>query len=510
MDADVLQVAGGIAAAVAAATALIAEDRRLRAAAMAAALVLAGALLAGEAWDELEPVRTDPAKLAAATVAAVALVLGLAAVLLRARWLLPLALVAALPFRVPIDSGGDQANLLVPLYLVITAGVVVAVVEAARSGGPLRQGAPRALRLVLAAAVVLYAIQAAYSDDIAFAARNVAFFLVPFAVMFSLLAEAPWNRRLLGGALLVVVAEALVFALVGIGQHLAGEVFWNSALEMSNDFHFYFRVNSLFWDPNIYGRYLALAVVLAVALLLWTRDARRAAVAAVLIAVLFAGLVFSFSQTSFVALLAGLTVLAALRWSWRWTAVGLLVVIAATFVSVRAVGGLSDSEKTERGGVDDVTSGHSTLIEGGVELFADSPLYGHGSASFSEAFADQEDISEGETTVSHNEPVTVAAEQGIAGVLAYLAVLGVALWTLAAGLRGIAPGLGAPTAAVPDPLEDEQGAVPVARLAIFAAFCTLLVHTVGYAGYLTDPLTWVLLAVGASLAPSPLPSLRSR
>ena len=26
----------------------------------------------------------------------------------------------------------------------------------------------------------------------------------------------------------------------------------------SNEFHTYFRVNSVFWDPNVYGRYLAL------------------------------------------------------------------------------------------------------------------------------------------------------------------------------------------------------------------------------------------------------------
>ena len=31
----------------------------------------------------------------------------------------------------------------------------------------------------------------------------------------------------------------------------------------SNEFHTYFRVNSVFWDPNIYGRYLALVVVVA-------------------------------------------------------------------------------------------------------------------------------------------------------------------------------------------------------------------------------------------------------
>ena len=39
-----------------------------------------------------------------------------------------------------------------------------------------------------------------------------------------------------------------------------------------------------------------------------------------------------------------------------------------------------------------------------------------------------------------------------------------------------------------------------ARIGIAAAFCALLVHTIGYAAYLTDPLTWALLAVGGVLA----------
>jgi hypothetical protein len=33
-----------------------------------------------------------------------------------------------------------------------------------------------------------------------------------------------------------------------------------------------------------------------------------------------------------------------------------------------------------------------------------------------------------------------------------------------------------------------------------AAFVALLVHTLSYAGFFDDPITWVLLAVGASLA----------
>ena len=109
----------------------------------------------------------------------------------------------------------------------------------------------------------------------------------------------------------MVAGEALLFALVGIGQHVAGEIFWNPALELSNDFHFYFRVNSLFWDPNIYGRYLALAAVLVVARCSWT--ARRRAGSrrwpALLARDPASASLFGFSQTSFIALLAGSAVL---------------------------------------------------------------------------------------------------------------------------------------------------------------------------------------------------------
>ena len=71
------------------------------------------------------------ALLAAAT--ALVVVLGL---LLRNRSLvLPLLLVAALPFRIPIDVSGDEVNLLVPLYVVIAAGTLLAALDAFAAGG---------------------------------------------------------------------------------------------------------------------------------------------------------------------------------------------------------------------------------------------------------------------------------------------------------------------------------------------------------------------------------------
>jgi hypothetical protein len=359
---------------------------------------------------------------------------------------------------------------------------------------------PKPLVLALVAVICLYALQTIYSQDVAFASRNVGFFLIPFAILFSLLAEASWDRRLLELALVVLIAEGLVFALIGIGQFATEHIFWNGKLEASNDFHFYFRVNSLFWDPNIYGRDLVLAIVLATTTLLWAANRLLAFALAGVVAILFAGLLFAFSQTSFISLFAGLIVLVALRWSFRWTAIAtlILVVASAAALIVRSSSNESNSINTE---------GHGTLVSGGLKLARHRPLYGYGSASFSKEFAREENVPPGDTTISHSEPVTVAAEQGAIGVIAYLALLATAIWAMIDGMRRMAPGLGARFRSL---AEDDARArasatrerleLTPARIGIAAAFGALLVHTIGYAAYLTDPLTWALLAAGGVLA----------
>jgi O-antigen ligase len=490
---ETLQVIGAIAATGLAAAALLLAGDRWRWPAIAGALALAVALVAGQAWDgPLEGLRDSPARLALAVMGAGALLAALVAAFRRWPLALPLAALAALPIRIPVDLGGESSNLLVPLYAVIAAGALVALLDSRADGDA--SAVPRPIALTLAVAIALYALQSAYSNDVEFAVRNVAFFLVPFAALFLLLARARWTPGLLLAGLAVIAGEAVLFALVGIGQHFAGEIFWNEALESSNDFHLYFRSNSVFFDPNIYGRYLSLAIVLMVAVLAWTRDARRAGWLAAAVAITWVGLLFGFSQTSFLALLTGLIVLGALRWSLLRTAIAAPLVVAAAIAAVLA----NATDEGVRSAGQNASSGRTTLIEGGLELAADRPLHGHGSASFPIAFREQEEIPRGRTTVSHNEPVTVAAEQGAVGVAAYVALIAAALWSLFSGMRTIAPGLGGRLDA-----STATGVIGVGRIAVAAGFCALLVHTIGYAGYLTDPLTWSLIAIGGGLAPRP-------
>jgi len=210
-----------------------------------------------------------------------------------------------------------------------------------------------------------------------------------------------------------------------------------------------------------------------------------------LLVILWIGLLSTFSQSSFLALLAGLAVLAAIRWSWRWTLAAVAVGLVGAVLVVLLVGG-SGKITSDRLNVD--LSGRGSLISGGADLFAEKPAQGYGSGSFQAAYRDHRDNKDAPVTVSHTEPVTVAAEQGLLGLALYLALIVVALGTLGRGLWA-ARAAGPATALA-------------ARAAVLAAFVALLVHTLAYAGFFEDPLTWVLLAVGASLAHGDDPVIR--
>jgi len=327
-----------------------------------------------------------------------------------------------------------------------------------------------------------------YSEDFSKGLQNVCFFFVPFSLAYGLLREVTWDRKLLALVVWVIALEAVAFVVVGSVEWVSRSLFWNDQVIRSNDFHTYFRVNSIFWDPNIYGRYLALVIVVAMAALLWAKERRTLALLTALVAVLWLGLVPTFSQSSFAALLAGLAVLAALRWSWRWT-LGVVGVVAVLGILVVLFVGGSSKLSFER--FNSETGGRANLVSGGTDLFAQRPIWGYGAGSFPRAYREHIATKKAPVSVSHTEPVTVAAEQGAIGLLAYAALLVVALWTLGSGL--FASRAGGATG---------PARLTVSRAAVLAAFVALLVHTMAYAGFFEDPIAWVLLAVGASLASS--------
>ncbi|MBN8866086.1 MAG: O-antigen ligase family protein [Solirubrobacterales bacterium] len=487
-------------AAVAAAIAILDAPSMRRSLAMAAAAILVPVLIAADQWHSgpITELRNNPGLIALATVCGLAVICGLAWLFDRRPVLLPVLVLVAVPFRVPLALGGEDANLLVPLYLVMAGGVLASLLQARRGDTlPARptvapDGVARWLKPLLAASVVLYAIGLFYSDDRSTGLQNLCFFLVPFAVVFSLLTEVEWTKRRLRILLAVIVGLALVCALVGFVEFANRDLLWNQVVIRSNDFHVYFRVNSLFWDPNVYGRYLALAITVVAAALLWARPGKDAITLALTSAVLWLALMTTYSQSSFIALIAGLGVLIALRWSLKWTVVGVGGLVVGVILFGTFAGGLV---KLDLGAINKQTSGRANLVEGGFDLFEARPIQGYGPGSFSVAFKREVAGPNAPVTESHTEPITVAAEQGLVGLAVYVALIVAMFAALMAGMRRVMPGLGAPARSY-----DPDRGPPAARAAMLAAFVAVLVHTLTYAGFLDDPITWVLIAIGYSLA----------
>jgi hypothetical protein len=513
---------GIVLAAVMAAATLVDPHARRRTVWMGMSLTLAAVILVGHI-DDTEQFRSltdQPPRFAGLCVAGALTVVLLAIVFARRPAAFPLLVVGVLPFRVPIEAAGQTANLLVPLYLVIAAGCVTyawrtwAGLQADRTGAAdldtdrSVNGGMRLppLEVALGAFLVLYALQATYSKDFDTALEQAVFFLIPFALLYALLREVRWSRDIVLGCVGVLAVLAAAFCGIGFWEYERRELFWNPKVIEANQFESYFRVNSVFWDPNVYGRFLVLVILAVTALVLWSARARVALASAVVLAVLWAGLVLTFSQSSFAALLAGLAVLAALRWDVRRAAAA---AAAALLLGGAFAALFQDTLKIDlgsSGGLNNVTSGRADLIGGGVEVFAKRPLQGYGSGSFGRAYRlERKGNQQQAVSASHTMPVTVAAEQGLIGLAAYIAVLATALWTLFGdaawrATRGRAP-------------PDQDGAAPaekvfakggqyrVARAALAAMFVALLVHTMVYAAFLEDPFTWVILAAGASLAP---------
>ena len=474
---------GVVAAALATAGVFVLRDPRRRAIAALVALALTPVLVVAELWDssQIRSLRDNPSRAVAAAVAGALVVAVLAAVLRRRPQFLPLLAVLALPIRLPVATGGSSANLLVPLYAVVAAGVLAYAWERFRPRDDAwRERPPGPIEKALLAFVALYAIQSLYSTDFEQAVKNIAFFYVPFALLLKLLTTVRWSRWLVTRCFALAAVMALVFVAIGFGEYATRELLWNAKVIESNQFESYFRVNSLFFDPNIYGRFLAVVMVGMAAMLLWARNGRTVLIAGLALAVMWAGLVLTFSQSSFAALLVGLLALACLRWGFARVAVPVAVAGALALAILLP---FHDNLGVDLGEADTSGGGRWDLISGGLSMVADRPLWGYGSGSFAERFRAREKASsQRAASASHTIPVTVAAEQGVPGLVAYLAVVVISLQLLFGGLgplRGRDP---------PPRL--------VTRAFIAAGFAALVTHTMLYAAFLEDPIAWTLVAIG--------------
>ena len=420
--------------------------------------------------------------LAAAALGGLALAVAIAFALRRWPWALAFAALACVPARIPVKLGSTDANLLLPLYALLGGAAIVLAWELVRGDTRSRELGP--LAWPLAAFVLWSGLSLAWSGDVRQGAIDLAAFYLPFGILAVSFARLPWSRRALTWLFAELAAMAVVFAAIGVVQYATRDVFWNPKVIVGNAYARapFYRVNSVFYDPSIYGRFLVVAILAALVLVLRGAGERIAIAAAAGIALVWAGLVFSFSQSSFAALIAGVLIAAAVV--WRWRAAAALGLVAAVLVTV----GISAPQVRHtllgksRTGLNSATSGRASLVGNGVRIAFHHPLGGVGIGGFKRAYADRLGLKgrEPKKAASHDTPVTVAAETGLIG-LALLVWLGAAALLLA--FRRI-------------PATFAGRASLIVGLALTA----IAVHSLFYNAFFEDPMTFALLALAVLAA----------
>ena len=415
--------------------------------------------------------------LAGAAVVGLLLVAVCAYVFHRWPFVLPFAALACVAARIHVHVGSTEANLLVPMYGVVAAAALLLAWELWQGDARVRE-----LGLVawpLAAFVGWGGLSMIWTQDVRQGAIELLFFYLPFGLLAVALARLRWSRLIALGLLVEVTAMAVVFAAIGIYQYEAHKLFWNQKLVVSNAYAPFYRVNSVFWDPSIYGRFLVVAILALLVVVLFARDRRWLLGATAAIAVIWAGLFFSYSQSSFAALAAGVVIAAIFAWGRRGIAlaVATLLVVVAAGLAVPSV----RHDLFGHSAGKSATSGRGTLVRRGLHIAAHHPVAGVGLGGFKHAYADVAGLKgkEPNAAASHTTPVTVAAEGGILGFALYVWLLVAAL---ALSFRRFARDLPGLTA-----------------LAYGLVLTAIAVHSLFYSAFFEDPTVWAAIGLAAAL-----------
>jgi hypothetical protein len=391
----------------------------------------------------------------------------------------PLIAVAA-PFRPPLSFGGEhryyvgvagsgQLGRLLPLYGVLGAAALAFAWHVLR-GRPTR----RVTLLVSVPAIAFLAIAALsllWTDDLHAGEDVLAYFLLPFGLLVALVARAPFPPWLPRALAVIAVALSSLFAVVGLIQAATHKLwFFSPGVEVGNAYSSFFRVTSLFRDPSLYGRHVVIGIVVLLVAVLYGKVNPFLAVG--LIGLMFAGLWFSYSQSSMAALFVVTLALAAFAGGRSLRLVAALTAVVVLLGAAAIVLSSARDHSARR-----FTSDRSRRVELTWKVFESHPAAGVGLGA--QPVASQARSEQGGSPtrfVSHTTPLTVAAELGVIGLAAYLALLG-------------------GSAAV---IEQVRRRAPPLGLGLGAVLLALFVHSIAYSGFFEDPVTWLAIAVAAA------------
>jgi len=408
-------------------------------------------------------------------------------------WLI--AMVIAIPLRIPIPVGGTSRNLLVPLYLLAAWGLVAYLWTRVR-GASSEDDPSTPLDLPISVFLAFTLISVLWTSDTKDAAIQIVFFYLPFPLLFYTVIA--WWRRIphaIGIGTAVTIGFASAISILALVQYTTRWIFWNSKLQEADVYSQFFRVNGIFYDPNIMGRYLAIAVVAAVAWMWLRPSTRMLIIGTAAIVLLLGGLMVSFSRSSCLLVMVAMLLLA-----WRAFGARRSLAVGGIAFVILAAGAIAGSHNiraslTSTHHLSTVSEGRFGLMSGGLHIWEQAPIVGSGVGSFQAKFTATEtanQIAHKQVSISHNAPITVLAELGLIGMALFL-------WLCVATWRSIA---------------QASRRAPIAigwmQWSLLALIVGIFIHSQLYADLFEDPMLWVIAAAAVSLRlPSPLgtPSL---
>lgn len=250
------------------------------------------------------------------------------------------------------------------------------------------------------------------------------------------------------------------------------------------------RILSIFWDPNVYAKYLLFVILLPISVI-FTKNSLAYRDKLYLIAFIFLTLfsiVLTMSRSGILGFLVGVTTiffmsLIGREINYQKAFVLILILISLAFVFIKPpkyfmrIGFLSKSFRNVK--ISDLSGGRKYLMSAGIKMIKDKPLTGFGLDSFSDAYKDYRSPEvAGRLAESHNSMITVASENGLIG-------LSVMLWVI---LLAILRALKFAKSNLDFRLKTFAYWIP----AIIIAF---LVHSSLYAYFFEDPFLWLPLGL---------------
>ena len=418
-------------------------------------------------------------------------------------WAMPAVVVLA-PLRVGLPLGSSTTNLLIPLYVILLAVAIAEMVVRDRLRLP-EGWRPDPVRIALAVMIAVVGVSAlwvgrdyaphakAFADALI---KLFAFFL-PFGVLYYVLYRYTGDIRRLSRLLVTFLGAGAVMAVIGIVQFPTHVAIVNRAAAVhARALGQPFRPSSLFDDPNMFGRFLGLVMIVGVALFLTARlrasgEGRRRAMWFTGTAVGLAAVAFvaTLSRSSVMGLLFGAVVLEMAYLGRRKGAIAIVVTVLVLATGIAGITAVRHPQHVAARleslkGLNKITGGRVFLIQAGLLMFQRYPVDGIGLGGFPLALPHYRTTHAASLSLSdsHTTVVTVAAEQGLIGLAAFAFLLVTFFGTTLRKRR-----FGA----------DRR--LYLWQASLVAGVVAVFVHSLTYNAFFEDPYTWVFMALASAV-----------